>query len=31
MGSAVLGLETAHVVDAIGGELSGSILGRNHS
>jgi Zn-dependent alcohol dehydrogenase len=28
---AVLGFETAGVVDAIGGELRGSIVGRNHS
>jgi NADPH:quinone reductase-like Zn-dependent oxidoreductase len=26
---AVLGFETAGVVDAIGGELSGSVVGRN--
>ncbi len=28
---AVLGFETAGVVDAIGGELSGSVVGRSHS
>jgi len=27
----VLGFETAGVVDAIGGKLSGSVVGRNHS
>jgi len=27
----VLGFETAGVVDALGGELSGSVVGRNHS
>jgi len=27
----VLGFETAGVVDAIGGELRGSVVGRNHS
>ena len=30
-GSTMLGFETAGVVDAIGGELSGSVVGRSHS